>query len=477
MARWTRMALVCALAGAFASACDNGNGDPDAGSPQPDSGSDPVDGGGTDSGGEECPAEVMVDADITADTTWSCPVYVLTQRVFVENGATLTIAAGTTILGEVGGAETTALIVTRGAELIARGTAGAPIVFTSGNPEGARLTGDWAGVVLLGTASTNDGSCVDDGDTTTEACDAPGYLEDRVEGIPVTDDRGVYGGTADDSSCGELEHVRIEFAGAELSPDNELNGLTVGGCGSGTVLSHIQVHRGKDDGVEFFGGTASIDHLVISGSSDDGLDFDEGWRGNAQFVVIHQFAGSGDSGIEADNLGSNEDAEPRTNPTLFNFTMIGTPDTRVAVLREGMRGTLRNFVMSTFGDPPDLRAADTDLSAEWPAQLSIENSFFHDVGDFPAETGADDDDLGFDEGAAIMDAARSNTFDVDPGIGSTSATAPDYVPTNTALNGQATPAFNSHAPDGWGDTAATYAGAFAPAGTDWTAGWTAFPEN
>jgi hypothetical protein len=434
----------------------------------------------TDAGGEpvDCTGEVVVGADITADTTWECPTYVLSRRIFVESGATLTIAPGTTILGEVGVAETTALVVTRGARLIARGTEAEPIVFTSGNPEGARITGDWAGVVLLGDAPTNDGACEGDGDTATEACDAPGYLQDRVEGIDVGDDRGLYGGTSLTGSCGELEYVRIEFAGAELSPDNELNGLTLGACGSGTLVSHVQVHRGKDDGVELFGGTVSLDHVVISGASDDGLDFDEGWRGNAQFVVIHQFPGSGDAAIEADNLGADETAEPRTDPTLFNFTLVGTSENVAMVLREGVRGTLRNFVLSGFGEPPDLRAAEVDLSAEWPTYLSIEQSVFFGVGAWPVEADAEDDDLGFDEEAAITDAARANDMgSVDPQLGSVAASDPDYVPANTAMGERATPAFNDRAPSGFGDVTATYAGAFAPGGTDWTAGWTAYPAN
>lgn len=425
-----------------------------------------------DGGGGGCPAEVAVDSDVTTDTQWDCPVYVLTRKVFVTGDSTLTIAPGTTVLGDTAGTEEAALIVTRGSRLLARGTAEEPIVFTSGNPPGARVTGDWAGVALLGAASVNSGSCVDDGDpSTAEVCDAPGFFEGRLEGLDVADVRGVFGGTDDTSSCGELSYVRIEFAGAELSPDNELNGLTLAGCGSGTTISHVQVHRAKDDGIELFGGSANLDHIIVSGASDDSLDCDLGWRGHGQFLVLHQFPGIGDNGIECDNLGSDEDAEPRTNPTLFNVTMIGTPDTRGMVLREGMRGTLRNFIVTGFGsEPVDIRAAQVDLSAEWPTHLSIESSFFYDNGPYADESGDDDDDMGFAEQAAIEDPARSNTVGVDPGLGDTSATAPDYVPSNPALAGQATPTF--------GDTTATFAGAFQPgASMSWAAGWTAYPEN
>ncbi|HBQ13435.1 MAG TPA: hypothetical protein DEF51_20595, partial [Myxococcales bacterium] len=298
-------------------------------------------------------------------------------------------------------------------------------------------------------------------------CDAPGFFEDRVEGIEVGDDRGRYGGGDDGSSCGTLQYVRIEFAGAELSPDNELNGLTVAGCGSGTTLSYVQVHRGKDDGIEFFGGTANLDHAIISGPSDDGLDCDEGWRGEAQFIVVHQFPGIGDNAIECDNLGSDESAEPRTNPSISNITLVGAGEGRVAVLREGFRADIDNLVAVNFNAPPDLRSEELNLADEWPTNLSIENSYFYEVGDFPAETGEDDDDMGFDEAAAFTDPARNNDFETDPMLGDTSITAPNYIP-GVALSGVA-PAF--------GDTSASYAGAFENGGTNWAEGWAAFPEN
>ncbi len=423
-----------------------------------------------------CDTEVIVSADITEDTTWSCNFYALSGRIHITRNATLTIAPGTTIFGDTAGSQEATLIVTRGASLNAVGTAINPIVFTSGNPAGTRITGDWAGLALLGSATINSGSCSGDGDTGTPGvCDAPGFLEGRLEGLDVADSRGLFGGGDDTSSCGDLQYVRIEYAGAELSPDNELNGLTVAGCGSGTTLSHIQVHRAKDDGVEFFGGTANIDHLVVSGASDDSLDCDLGWRGQGQFLVLHQIPGVGDSAIECDNLGSDEDAEPRTHPTLSNVTMVGTPDTRGMVLREGMRGTLRNFLIMNFGsEPVDLRASQVDLFNEWPTMISIEHSFFFNNGAYPAEIGDDNDDMGFDEQAVIEDPVASNTIGTDPILGDTSPSTPNLVPANTALNGQATPTF---ADPSFGDTTATYAGAFEPgATTNWTSGWTAYPE-
>jgi hypothetical protein len=401
----------------------------------------------------------MITSDITEDTTWSCPSYVLVGQIFVTGNSTLTIEPGVEIFGDSASSPKGALIVTRGSQLDAVGTAADPIVFSSGNATGSRATGDWAGVALLGSATINAGT------------NNAGVIEGRLEGLPPTEPKALYGGSDDASSCGHLEYVRIEFAGAELSPNNELNGLTVGGCGAATQISYLQIHRGKDDGIEFFGGTAGMDHVIVSGASDDSLDWDLGWRGQVQFLVVHQLPGVGDSGFEADNLGADEDAEPRSNPTLFNVTMIGTPDTRGMVLREGTLGTLRNFIVTGFGNEPvDLRASQVDLTAEWPTRLSIESSFFFANGAYPAETGEEDDDMGYDEQMAVEDPARDNTLDVDPGLGELSGAAPDYVPTAAELEGQATPTF--------GDTSATYAGAFAPnAGESWAAGWTSYPAN
>lgn len=456
----SKLLLILAICASLVACGDDDGGSMDA----PPSDAPPMDAPDSPSG---CPSngDVMVTGEITENTTWSCDSYLLRGTVFVAPSVTLTIEAGTEIFGEPS-VERSALIVTRGATLVANGTATDPIVFTSGNAEGSRATGDWGGVAILGNAPINSGS--DSGE---------GYLEGRLEGIDAADDRGLYGGNDAASSCGSLNYVRIEFAGQEFSPNNELNGLTVAGCGSGTRISYVQVHRGKDDGVEFFGGTASLDHVVISGASDDSLDFDLGWQGNAQFLVVHQFAGIGDKAIEGDNLGSDEDATPRTDPMIYNATLIGDSGTAGPLLREGARGEFRNWVVTGFGGQPfDLAAAQVDLSMEWPDEISVENSFFFGNGEFSPENSTDEessdynDDGGFDEEAALRDPARNNHFDIDPMITDRSETAPNYLPMSNELAGQATP------PAGL-DTSATYAGAFEPGGTDWSAGWTSYPRN
>lgn len=120
----------------------------------------------------------------------------------------------------------------------------------------------------------------------------------QIEGVPHGDTRGAFGGSDAGSSCGIMEYTRIEFAGFEVYANNELNGLTLGGCGDGTIVRHVQVHRALDDGIEVFGGTVDLQNIVITGAGDDSLDWDMGWRGRVQFLAIQQHADTGDNAFE-----------------------------------------------------------------------------------------------------------------------------------------------------------------------------------
>ncbi|HXH83231.1 MAG TPA: hypothetical protein VNN07_09910, partial [Candidatus Tectomicrobia bacterium] len=178
---------------------------------------------------------VRVAGEITADTHWTADrVWVLRDFVFVRGPAVLRIDPGTEIRGERG----SALVIARGAKIIAEGTREQPIVFTSSKPPGARYRGDWGGVNLLGRAPLNI---------------AGG--ENALSGMPISNGLGFYGGDDPEDSSGVMRFVRIEFAGYPLTPDTKLNGFTCAGCGRGTVLEYLQVHRAADDGIEFFGGT------------------------------------------------------------------------------------------------------------------------------------------------------------------------------------------------------------------------------
>jgi len=470
--------------GSDAGGRDAGGAPVDAGPPgdsgPPGDAGPPTDGGSTDAGMVvTCPALAMrtrttVSGDLTADTHWTCDnLYVLTTEVFLRSPAVLTIDPGVVVQGD----EMTALGITRGARIAATGTAASPIVFTSSKAEGMRSPGDWGGLVLLGSARINF-----PGDSTMGIPAG----ENQIEGITPTDSRARYGGTDDASSCGTLRYARIEWAGFLFGMDNELNGLTTGACGSGTDIEYVQVHRGKDDGVEMFGGTANLRHIVVTGAADDSLDWDEGWVGKVQFFAVQQNAAEADTCIEADNLDGMNDVTPRSSPTIYNATLIGTNDMagaqRGMVLRRGTAGSLHNLIVT--GSPReaiDVRDASTVMqtTGATPA-LTVAHSLFFQIGAagtayFPTETGTGDDDGGFDESAFFMDAARSNRFGMDPMIASPfDLAAPGWVPAagSPAATGGATPPS-----DGFFDAPATYVGAFAPGSTSWTAGWTAYPTN
>lgn len=232
--------------------------------------------------------------------------YILKGYVYVTEGATITFEAGSIIKSDI--AEKGALIIERGAKLIADGRANAPIVFTSGKPVGSRTPGDWGGIILLGKAPTN----------------RPLDPAPTIEG-------GVgrkYGGSDPNDDSGILRYVRIEYAGIAAEPGSEINGLTCGGVGSSTILENIQVSYANDDAYEFFGGTVNAKNLVAFVTADDDYDFDFGYTGKIQFAVACRkpdFVDAGDAGngIECDNDASGTAATPNTRPQLSNFTFVG----------------------------------------------------------------------------------------------------------------------------------------------------------
>ncbi len=405
---------------------------------------------------------VPVAADIETDQTWTATnTYLLETVVYVRPGVVLTVEAGTRIEGEQG----SALVVERGASIEARGTEVAPIVFSSSQPAGMRAPGDWGGLALLGDATTN--------------AAAP-----SLEGVP-SDARAGFGGNDDDGSCGALEYVRVEFAGFALKLDEELNGLTLAGCGSGTIVDHVQVHQGKDDGVEVFGGTVNLRNLVITRAQDDSLDWDLGWRGAAQFVAIQQDSG-GDNGFEASS-SSDSGAQPVAAPQIYNVTLIGSGQTggnRGINLKDGTQGVVANALFVGHGlESIDVQGsvAVDNLRA---GRLAVDSSVFFNAGSsgdhfFPTveeETemmagDGRDDDGGFDE--AEFFAGTNNAFGVDPGLPDPfNLASPGWVPSNTAVVGDV-----GRAPPPGFDEGASYAGAFAPNQPAWTTGWTDFSAN
>jgi len=312
---------------------------------------------------------------LTADKKW-----LLRGGVFIGddvNQTVLTIEAGTTVYGET--STNGMLVIRRGSKIVAEGTKDKPIVFTSSKSPGSRARGDWGGIIINGRATVN--SCAD----TTKTCEAYG------EG-----GTGYYGGDKDDDDSGSLRYVRIEFAGRLISPDNELNGLALQGVGSKTRLEYIQVHMGKDDGIEFFGGAANFKYVMITGSADDNLDWTDGWRGKGQFLVAVQYEDAGDNGIEADNNAENNSAQPRSKPTLSNLTLVGQAQSSFSdlgmLLREGTAANISNVIVTNWNESClDIDHDETFTNAyaggSLTGELTLASSIFNCATPFTEESG------------------------------------------------------------------------------------------
>lgn len=236
----------------------------------------------------------VITSNITSNTTWYADtVYQLGGRITVTSGATLTIQPGTVIKGEAGtGSNATALLIARGGKLMAEGTASLPIIFTSvadeitpemvaaGNFASPNLdptvNGLWGGLIVLGNAKIS-----------PKPGTAGELLEVQIEGIPTSDANGLYGGNNDADNSGVIKYVSVRHGGTNIGSGNEINGITFGGVGSGTVVENIEIVANQDDGVEWFGGTVNAKNVVVWNAGDDGLDTDQSWGGTCDnFAVI-----------------------------------------------------------------------------------------------------------------------------------------------------------------------------------------------
>jgi len=401
------------------------------------------------------PSVDHIGGNIEVSTTWKAGKrIVLEQVVFIEPGVKLTIEPGVTVLGQPG----SALLVANGAEFHARGRPDAPIVFTSAQPIGSRQAGDWGGVVLMGDAPTNVGL-------------------GRIEGVPADEPLAAYGGKNGEGSCGVMEYVRIEFAGFEISANNELNGLTLAGCGAGTIVRHVQVHSPLDDGIEMFGGSANLRNLVITRPGDDAFDWDLGWTGNVQSLVVQMGRDVGDNGFEGDNNGPDPDAEPRSAPTFVNVTLIADPNAsraqRAMTLREGTAGTFRNLIIAGFKDEA-ISIQDRSQGLAESGELTLSHTLF--ISDRSGRRIDREDPAGFDIATWLQQTERENQFVVDPAYlsGALDPIAPRFAPDV----GPALAAVASIPRGEFWNGGARHRGALRPGTAEnWLSGWTAFPPN
>ena len=296
--------------------------------------------------------------------------------------ATLTIAAGVTIVANPADQANDVLLVNRGSQIQAVGTPTQPIIFTSRqnlSPTGTSdaTQGHWGGIILLGQAPTGvcrSGTGPNNADGTSTTCD------NTAEGLTTT---RLYGGPDKASNSGRMSYVQIRFTGVDISAGggNELQGLTLGGTGSGTQLDHIQSHNSADDGIEIFGGTTNLSYVAITGADDDGYDLDNGFRGLTQFLVVAQRPSGSTSDsftMEIDSNG-NEDLLPRTFPQISNFTFIHTAATSGALrLRGGTDLRLVNGVLQSA--VPCLNIVAQGASQADRSTLRPANAALQDVG-------------------------------------------------------------------------------------------------
>ena len=265
-----------------------------------------------------------------------------------ENSATLTAQAGTTIFG---GTNEDFLVISRGSRFVANGTRTAPVTLTA-RADLAGQTSDndrglWGGLVINGNAPIND--CPEGASGGTVECTKEGEANS-----------GLFGGDDVNDSSGVLNYVVVKFAGSNVDPENQLNGIAFQGVGSGTEVDYIQVHNNLDDGVEFFGGTVNARHVVLTGNADDSLDWTDGWQGSIQYLVIDQADDSADNGIEGDNREGDEDAMPRSLPRIANMTITGKSDERAIRLRRGTGLELYNSVVQDSENCLRIQGASLD---------------------------------------------------------------------------------------------------------------------
>lgn len=397
----------------------------------------------------------------TADTVWYLNGTVFIGENDAQTDATrpdstvLDIAEGTVIKGIASAATPGTLVIDRNGQIDAVGTAAAPIVFTSSKAAGSRAPGDWGGLVINGSAPIQKTTAEGEGGT------------------------GTYGGSITADNSGTISYVQVQFGGTLFTPDNELNGIAFQGVGSGTTVDYVQIHKNADDGVEFFGGSVAASHLVLTGIQDDGLDYDDGWTGSAQYVVIQAY-GDGGNAIEAD--GDAADVIDPADPILANFSIIGGGTDNGPNFKSNAEGQMINSFIINYPTGQTALTEDTDAAKQPEIEyygVAIEAA---DAISAAADWSASANGNAYAASGLVTWSGTSHIAAEADGTWSFNA-----KPTATAT--VAAQAYTSVDRDGVtagtqdkaGNTldaaGASFVGAVNPAGTDWTTGWTAFPAN
>lgn len=396
------------------------------------------------------------DRTLSKDT-----IYKVVGFYFVQPGTKLVIPAGTKIMGDY---DTKGAIITVRAsgarasgQLIAEGTANEPIIFTSSRPEGQRARGDWGGIVLNGIADIN----------------VPGKTGVGEGGT------GAYGpgtGTAkNDDNSGTLRYVRIEYGGTKVTADNEINGLTFNGVGSGTTIDHVQCHMIADDGFEWFGGTVTAKYLVSSGNDDDAFDFDFGFSGKLQFLLALQDPTLANRGFEVDNDAEASNNAPYTSVVVSNATIVGTGRDKAnnenndgAYLRRNNKVKIYNSIITNFGGyAVAIDGANTKTNAA-NGELGVYNSVLNGTKGMAAYVYKDGSNTVYSADSLALITAAWGSMASPVTFTSIDFANPNLTPTGSI---PVTPYALS---DSFFQSTA-YVGAFG--GENWISGWTNFRAN
>ena len=435
---------------------------------------------------------VITDADLVGGQTynWSADqCYILDGLVFLEAGGVLNIEAGTIIRGQDGnlittGDNTSALIISQGAQIFANGTAAEPVIFTAAqddlmDPEDFIIEdrGEWGGLLILGNATIA----------------RPGGT-DNIEGLTV-EPRTTFGGgdnPNDDDNSGRLNYVSIRHGGAALAPGDEINGLTLGGVGSGTEIDYVEVISNLDDGIEWFGGTVDVKHAAVAACGDDAFDYDFGYRGRGQFWFSFQEPES-TTGRAGEHDGANPDNQaPFSQPDIYNVTYVGLgadvtslPDGDAndfaILLRDNAGGYYNNSVFIDFpgrGVAIEDRSGDDAFDRLQAGDLAFNNNFFFDFG--AGSTSADlfiavdtDEVLVAGSSATVASNFADNGNVIsDPELENMDRNGP--IDPRPQASGAAAAGATGTSDDFF--ESVSYFGAFEPGVPTWLQGWTAINE-
>jgi len=410
------------------------------------------------------PNSNVITGVISSSKFYAKGKWILKGYVYVVDGATVTFEAGCVVVSDV--AEKGALIIERGAKIIAQGTSTSPIVFTSGKAIGSRAPGDWGGIILLGKAPTN------------RPLDPAPVIEGGVG--------RQYGGTDPFDESGVLRFVRIEYAGIAAEPGSEINGLTCGGVGSGTIIENVMVSFGNDDAFEFFGGTVNAKNLIALATADDDFDFDFGYSGKIQFAVAMRkpdFVDAGDAGngVECDNDASGSNATPITRPLMSNFTIVGPNDATGTAANHNFSMRWRRRTQFIVRNSIFIGHPDAGFSMESDGTL---NDYMNNVSEFRNNLVHASTNVYRSSNANIASAAQIQAKAQNEGcitLATSAAadltnpfysTSPNFLPKtgSPALSGASFTGMNSFF------TPTTFRGAMGT--TNWTTGWANWdPQN